>query len=88
MFILDWRLASGLAPGLVFMLLTKRVGDERKRITTTKQETVADMDGVAVRVRDPARQDDGPVARAGRPFHCAPQRLSELEVSDAWPAVE
>ena len=44
MFVLDWRLAAfslGLLP--FFVLLTQRVGKERKRITTTRQVTMADM---------------------------------------------
>ncbi len=44
MFVLDWRLAVfslGLLP--FFVLLTQRVGKERKRITTTRQVTMADM---------------------------------------------
>jgi len=44
MFLLDWRLAVfGLALVPVFVLLTRRVGNERKRITTTKQESMADI---------------------------------------------
>jgi ATP-binding cassette subfamily B protein len=44
MFILDWRLALfalGLLP--LFVWLTRRVGAERKRITSTRQSTMADM---------------------------------------------
>jgi ATP-binding cassette subfamily B protein len=44
MFVLDWRLALfslGLLP--LFVLLTRRVGAERKRITATRQATIADM---------------------------------------------
>jgi ATP-binding cassette subfamily B protein len=44
MFALDWRLslfALGLLP--LFVLLSRRVGAERRRITTTRQETMADM---------------------------------------------
>jgi ATP-binding cassette, subfamily B, bacterial len=44
MFLLDWRLslfALGLLP--FFVLLSRRVGAERRRITTTRQETMADM---------------------------------------------
>ena len=44
MFLLDWRLAVfGLALVPLFVVLTRRVGNERKRITTTKQETMADI---------------------------------------------
>ncbi|MFN2470043.1 MAG: ABC transporter ATP-binding protein [Gaiellaceae bacterium] len=44
MFLLDWRLALfSLALLPVFILLTRRVGAERRRITTTRQHTLADM---------------------------------------------
>jgi ATP-binding cassette subfamily B protein len=44
MFLLDWRLALfSLALLPVFVLLTRRVGQERRRITTTRQRTMADM---------------------------------------------
>src|SRR3954470_3865961 len=44
MFLLDWRLAAfSLVLLPLFVLLTRRVGAERKRITTKRQETMADM---------------------------------------------
>ena len=44
MFLLDWRLALfSLALLPVFVLLTRRVGRERQRITTTRQRTMADI---------------------------------------------
>jgi ATP-binding cassette subfamily B protein len=44
MFLLDWRLAVfALILLPVFVLLTRRVGEQRKRITTTRQRTMADM---------------------------------------------
>ncbi|MGH3131891.1 MAG: ABC transporter ATP-binding protein, partial [Gaiellaceae bacterium] len=44
MFLLDWRLALfSLALLPVFVLLTRRVGQERKEITTSRQRTMADM---------------------------------------------
>ncbi|MCW3066716.1 MAG: transporter related protein [Solirubrobacterales bacterium] len=44
MFLLDWRLAAfSLALLPVFILLTRRVGRERKRITTIRQGTLADI---------------------------------------------
>jgi ATP-binding cassette, subfamily B, bacterial len=44
MFLLDWRLALfSLALLPVFVLLTRRVGRERREITTTRQRTMADM---------------------------------------------
>jgi len=44
MFLMDWRLAAfslGLLP--FFVYLTRRVGKERRRITTTQQRTLADI---------------------------------------------
>jgi ATP-binding cassette, subfamily B, bacterial len=44
MFLLDWRLAAfSLALLPLFVWLTRRVGAERKRITTERQETMADI---------------------------------------------
>ncbi len=44
MFLLDWRLALfALALLPLFVWLTRRVGRERQRITTTRQRTLADM---------------------------------------------
>src|SRR5947199_3954948 len=44
MFLLDWRLtAFSLALLPLFVWLTRRVGAERKRITTKRQETMADI---------------------------------------------
>jgi ATP-binding cassette, subfamily B, bacterial len=44
MFLLDWRLAAfALALLPLFVLLSRRVGNERRRITTTRQRTIADM---------------------------------------------
>src|SRR6266516_3445467 len=44
MFLLEWRLALfALALLPVFVLLTRRVGHERQRITTTRQRTLADL---------------------------------------------
>ena len=70
MFALDWRLAV-LSLGLLpfFILLTRRVGAQRKEITTTRQRTIADMSsivaGVPVGLGDPAREDHGPLRGAG-----------------------
>jgi ATP-binding cassette subfamily B protein len=44
MFLLDWRLAAfSLALLPLFVFLTRRVGAQRKRITTQRQGTLADM---------------------------------------------
>jgi ATP-binding cassette, subfamily B, bacterial len=47
MFFLDWRLAVfslGLLP--FFIILTRRVGAQRKEITTSRQRTIADMSSI------------------------------------------
>ena len=44
MFLLDWRLSVfslGVLP--IFVWLTRRVGAQRRRITTSRQETMADI---------------------------------------------
>jgi ATP-binding cassette, subfamily B, bacterial len=44
MFLLDWRLAAfSLALIPIFVLLTRRVGNVRRRITTDRQRTMADI---------------------------------------------
>jgi ATP-binding cassette subfamily B protein len=44
MLLLDWRLALfSLALVPVFVLLTRRVGEQRRRITTDRQKTMADI---------------------------------------------
>ena len=70
MFLLDWRLALfSLALLPFFVLLARRVGNQRRKITTRQagrdgRHLLADP-GVAQRLRDPARQDDGPRRGAG-----------------------
>ena len=86
MFLLDWRLALfALALLPFFVLLTRRVGNERRRIATTTPgdagRHLEPRPGVAVGLRDPARQDDGPRRRARRPLRGASRaRLADLEV--------
>src|SRR6188474_1572457 len=44
MFLLDWRLAVlSLALVPIFVLLTRKVGEQRRRITTDRQRTMADI---------------------------------------------
>jgi ATP-binding cassette subfamily B protein len=44
MFLLDWRLAAfSLALVPIFVLLTRKVGEQRRRITTDRQKTMADI---------------------------------------------
>ena len=73
MFLLDWRLAVfslGLLP--FFVLLARRVGtaaqEDHDRQAGRDGRHLLARAGVAERVRDPARQDDGPRRRAGRPL--------------------
>ena len=85
MFFLDWRLAIfslGLLP--FFVLLTRRVGAQRRRITTTRQETIADMSSIVQESlsvsgillgKTMGRSD----ALADR-FESESERLAELEV--------
>jgi ATP-binding cassette subfamily B protein len=85
MFVLDWRLAVfslGLLP--FFVMLTRRVGAQRKLITTTRQETIADMSSIVQESlsvsgillgKTTGRSD----ALAER-FQSESQRLAELEV--------
>ena len=92
MFVLDWELALfALALMPVFVLLTRRVGDERRRIAKSTQETLADMSSLVQESlsvsRDPARQDDGPHRGARRPLRrrvasCSPTSRS----ASGWPA--
>ncbi len=85
MFILDWRLAVlslGLLP--LFVLLTRRVGAQRREITTRRQETIADMSSIVQESlsvsgillgKTMGRSD----ALAER-FHGESARLADLEV--------
>ena len=85
MFVLDWRLAVfslGLLP--FFVILTRRVGAQRRLITTTRQETMADMSSIVQESlsvsgillgKTMGRSD----ALADR-FHAESERLAELEV--------
>ena len=85
MFALDWRLAAfSLVLLPVFVWITRRVGSERKKITTERQGRLADMSlarrGVALRQRHPARQDDGPRAELADRFQAESAELADLEV--------
>ena len=92
MVLLDWRLALfSLALLPFFVLLARRVGNQRRKITTVKQGAMADMSSLVQeslsRERDPARQDDGPRRRAGRPIRRASRRTSPTSrFARGWPA--
>jgi ATP-binding cassette subfamily B protein len=85
MFLLDWRLAVfslGLLP--LFVYLTQRVGRVRKRITASRQETMADMSSLVQESlsvsgillgKTMGRSEE----LAGR-FRSESERLAELEV--------
>nr|WP_281426212.1 ABC transporter ATP-binding protein [Miltoncostaea oceani] len=85
MFILDWRLAVfslGLLP--FFVILTRRVGAQRKEITTSRQETIADMSSIVQESLSVSGILLGKtMGRSGAladRFHAESQRLAELEV--------
>ena len=92
MIALSWQLslfAFALIP--VFVLLTRRVGAERRKIATSSagdaRRHLEPRPGVAVRVRDPARQDDGPLRTSSptgssRSRSCSPSSRS----GSGWPA--
>ena len=92
MLLLDWRLALfSLALLPFFVLLARRVGAQRRKITTVKQGAMADISvaraGVAVGERDPAGQDDGPRRRAGRRASSAsPRTWPTSRSARGWPA--
>ena len=71
MLLLDWRLAVfALALLPLFVWLTKRVGERRRRgdrrAAGLARGRLLDRAGVALGLRDPARQDDGPLRRPRR----------------------
>src|SRR6187200_229052 len=85
LFILDWRLALvSLALLPVFVLLTKRVGAERKRIMTTRQETIADMSSIVQESLSVSGillgKTMGRSRELAERFHGESERLAELEV--------
>jgi ATP-binding cassette subfamily B protein len=85
MFVLDWRLAVfSLCLLPFFVLLTKRVGEQRKRITTTKQETIADMSSIVQESLSASGILLGKTMGRSREladrFHEESARLAELEV--------
>ena len=92
MFLLDWRLALfSLALTPFFVLLARRVGDQRRRITTAKQGAMADISSLVQESLSvsghPARQDDGPRRRARRPLRAAsPSGSPTSRSARAWPA--
>ncbi len=83
MLLLSWKLAL-FAFALIpfFAILTRRVGNERRRIAKTTQETLADISSLVQESLSvsghPARQDDGTRGRARRPLRVrlAPTRRS------------
>ena len=92
MLLLSWQLALfafALLP--LFVLLTRRVGNERRRIATTTQETLADISSLVQESlsvsRDPARQDDGP-RRTSSPTGSRPSRSASptSRCGSGWPA--
>ena len=86
MFLLDWRLAVfALALLPFFVWLTRRVGSERKRITTKQQESMADIALARRRSRSRSRASCSArrwAARTSSPSASSgeSERLAELEV--------
>ena len=92
MIALSWQLSALRVRAVpLFVLLTRRVGDERRKIATSTQETLADISSLVQESLsvsgDPARQDDGALGRARRPVRgrvasCSPTS----RCASAWPA--
>ena len=85
MFLLDWRLAVlglGLLP--LFVFLTRRVGEVRKRITTSRQETMADISSLVQESLSVSGillgKTMGRSAELADRFETESGRLAELEV--------
>jgi ATP-binding cassette, subfamily B, bacterial len=85
MFLLDWRLAAfslGLLP--LFVWLSRRVGNERRRITTTRQRTVADMSTLVEESLSVSGvllgKTMGRARELAARFHGESSRLADLEV--------
>jgi ATP-binding cassette subfamily B protein len=85
MFALDWRLALfslGLLP--FFVMLTRRVGAQRQRITTSRQETIADMSSIVQESLSVSGILLGKTMGRGEAmadrFHAESSRLADLEV--------
>ena len=92
MLALSWQLALfafALIP--LFVFLTRRVGNERRKIAKTTQETLADISSLVQESlsvsRDPAREDDGARRRssptASRATRCA---SPTSRCGSGWPA--
>ena len=91
MFLLDWRLAVfslGLLP--FFVYLTRRVGRERRRITTTQQRTLADLSTLVEESLSVSGILLGrTMGRSGElsdRFTAQSADLARLEVASGWPA--
>jgi ATP-binding cassette subfamily B protein len=85
MFLLDWRLAVfGLALLPLFVLLTRRVGEQRKAITTSRQHTMADMSSLVQESLSVSGimlgKTMGRGAELANRFETESERLADLEV--------
>ncbi len=85
MFLLDWRLAAfALVLLPVFVVLTRRVGQERKRITTTRQKTMADISTLVEESLSVAGillgKTMGRSSELADRFHAESAQLADLEV--------
>ena len=86
MFLIEWKLALvALALMPLFVLITRKVGEARRKVATVRQESMADITSLVQESLSvsghPARQDDGAL-RASSPSasRASPQRLAGLEV--------
>ena len=91
MFLLDWRLAVfSLALTPFFVLLARRVGDQRRRIASTAAERdgrhLLAGAGVAERVGHPARQDHGPRRDSPTASRASRSGWPTSRSARAWPA--
>ena len=92
MLLLNWQLALfafALIP--LFALLTRRVGNERRRIAKNDagvaRRHLEPRAGIALGLGDPARQDDGPWRRARRPVRGRVAATSPTSrCVSGWPA--
>jgi len=85
MFLLDWRLAAfALALLPVFVWMTRRVGEQRRRITSVRQESMADISSLVQESLSVSGmllgKTMGRSPELAERFHGESERLADLEV--------
>ena len=85
MFLLDWRLAAfALALLPVFVWMTRRVGEQRRRITSVRQESMADISSLVQESLSVSGmllgKTMGRSPELAECFHGESERLADLEV--------